>query len=330
MNLRILLAVINADHPQRGMRQAFEGLFGAPNVREFDYLKMTREGSTVPQINRVFVENAEMWKPDWIFLQVQETNILSPDSLDQIRRLVPGVTITHWTGDCRKQVSPYLAEICRATDVTFLSSTGQLPMFEQAGARVARYLQIAVDWEEDVLGVPDWTPPFKVPDVVFCANLYGDNFPGSRDRLEAVRALGHGGIDIGVVGNGWPSDVPVIGKCHVKEQHHVWKRAKVALNVNNFNDIERYYSDRQLIAMASGTPLVCRYVPKLEYEFLPDECVWYMTPEELVAQVRKLLSDEALREGIGTRGRTAVMERHTWWNRIGGAFGVVEGIRKRR
>ncbi len=326
MKLRVLLATINADHPQLGMKKAFESLFGAPNVREFDYLKMQREGGSTSQINRIFLENVDAWKPEWIFLQVQETNVLTAETLVQARRAAPGVVITHWTGDCRKQVSPYLAEICRATDVTFVSSTGHLPMFVQAGAKDAQYLQIGVDWEEDVLGEPDWTPTFKVPDVVFCANFYGANFPGSQDRLAAVEALLGAGINIGVVGNGWPQGMPVIGTCHVKKQHHVWKRAKVALNINNFNDVERYYSDRQLIAMASGTVVVCRYIPKLEYEFLPDECVWYTETAQLVSQVQKLLSDDELRRAIGSRGRMAVLERHTWWNRLGRAFGVVAGI----
>jgi hypothetical protein len=325
---RVLLSTINYDHPQRGLLQAFNGVFGSENVREFDFYEEARRGQTVPAINDAFVKAVIDHRPDWVFMQVQDSEILHADSILAIRKNLPGCVLSHWTGDCRPVVSPYLSSICKATHLTLVSSVGQLPMFKTAGAKDALYCQIAVDWEEDVNGNPNWTPPFYVSDVVLCGNHYQNRFPGTVDRESAVAALMEAKIGIGIVGRGWPKSFPVIGECKVKEQHHVWKQAKVALNVNHFNDIEQYYSDRQIIAMASGTPTVCKYVPGLEREFKNGvHCFWYDKPSELAPIVKQLLADEGLRKKVGFQGRAEIMKNHTWFSRILSLLPEVERLK---
>lgn len=329
---RALLLTINADHPQTGMLRAFREVLGDANVAEYDYLAERRRGVGADEVNRRFVALAKGFSPDWVWLQLQETGVISPGAISEVRRALPGCVVSHWMGDCRVSVGPYLRGICAATDLTLVSNVGQLPMYRAAGAREARYLQIGLDWDEDVLGLPPWEPRFRVPDVVFCGGHYGGAFPGTADRVAALRALLDAGIDAGVVSQTqWPRDIPVVGSCHVKQQHHVWKRAAVALNVNHFNDIELYYSDRQIIAMASGTPLVCVYVPGLEREFANGRhCFWYRSPGELVGRVRALLADPGARREIGARGRSLVLARHTWEYRVRSVLPSVEELAGRR
>ncbi len=262
---RVLVVPLNYSHRQAGQLDAFADVFRSGNVLEFDYMGRLRLGQSNEQITGEFVRNAIDWKPDWIWMQVQGSNIINALGLAAIKRELPKTVITHWMGDARTSVPGDLAEFCRWTDATLISSDdqSQRAMYHAAGAKRIHYVQIGLDYQEDVLGLPVWEPPFKVPDVVFIGGYYGDMFPGSVERLAAVRRLVQEKIDVGVVGAGWPSDIPVIGTCHVKQQHHVWKRAKVALSINHFNNLELYYSDRQLIAMASGTPVVCHYVPGL-------------------------------------------------------------------
>jgi hypothetical protein len=314
----VLVAPLNYDHEQRGLLQAFRGVFGEGATCTFDYLGLQRRGQSADVINQSFVSTAVAARPEWIWLQLQDTQVISAEAIRAVRTALPRTVITHWTGDCRPSVSAYLGSICRATHLTLVSSVGQLPMFREAGAEAARYLQIGLDWEEDVLGLPDWTPPFRVPDVVFCGNYYDSTFPeGSRERLGAVQALLAAGLDAGVVGSGWPHSVPVVGQCHVKQQHHVWTRARVALSINHFNGIERYYSDRQLIAMASGTPVVCRFVPGLDAEFaIGGSLLAFHDHAEMVAQVRSLLAHPEQASRIGSAGRAAVIRGHTWFHRL--------------
>jgi hypothetical protein len=322
----VLLSTLNYDHPQKGMSQAFSSLF--PEVREYDYLKLQREGRSQAEISQGLLAVVREFQPDWIWLQLQDSKTIGPESLVRIREEVPRTVISHWMGDCQPSPSPYMASICRVTHLTLLSNVGQLPLYRAAGAKKAHYCQIGVDWDEDVLGIPEWTPPFRIPEIVLCGNFYGNRFPGTADRVDAIQALMAEKLDVGIVGWGWPPEFPVVGGCTVKKQHHVWRRAKVALNVNHFNDIELYYSDRQLIAMASGTPLVCAYVPGLEREFREGmDCLWYREPDELVAKVKDLLGSEEMRIRIGREGRSTILRRHTWWHRILEILPVVEEIR---
>jgi hypothetical protein len=315
--MRVFLSTINFDHVQRGQIDAFAKVFGSTNTQHFDYLQEQRDGRSVPDINDRFVKAAVDFWPDFCWLHLQETNIIQAEAIARIKKALPSCVITSWMGDCRTSVSPYLASICRVVDLMLISSVGQIPMFTMAGAKEVRYLQIGLDWEEDVMGNPPWTPPFRVPEVVFCGAYYGSLYPGTVDRVAAIRALQNAGIDIGIVGNGWPSGFPVVGTCAVKQQHHIWKRCKVAINTNHFNDIDHYYSDRQIISMASGAPLVCKYIPGLESEFENGKhCLWYQDEAELVRQVRSLLRDPALARRIGAAGRDEVIRNHTWEARI--------------
>lgn len=341
---RVLLCPINYDHPQRGLEQAVRGIFGVDNVAVLDYLDLARRGVVSEEfINNQLVCDAtsrerpgRLPEPDWIWLQAQETNVLRADTLWRIRALRPQTVITHWTGDMRTAVSPYLASICKATHATLASSTGQLPAFLAAGAPRAEYLQIGLDWDEDVIGLPTWEPPFRVPEVIFCGNYYGDNFPeGSAERLGAICALRDAGLDVGVVGVGWPADIPVAGTCTVKQQHHVYRRAKVALSISHFSGVANYYSDRQLIAMASGTPVVARWAPGLDEEFPGvagegyDPCLWYYGSDDhagLLQNVRLLLEHDATRRGVGAAGRRQVLSHHTWFHRILSVLPLIEEL----
>src|SRR5690348_13072894 len=107
MITRVLMSTINYDHPQRGMAQAFGSLF--PEVRDFDFMAFQRSGRTVSEINASFVEFAIDFAPEWIWLQVQETDILSADTLLEVKRRLPECVISHWMGDCRALISAYSA-----------------------------------------------------------------------------------------------------------------------------------------------------------------------------------------------------------------------------
>lgn len=325
---RVFLSTLNYDHPQKGMRHAFEGIFGRENVGEFDYYQHLKSSGSKDRTNAAFFEAARAFAPDWVWLQVQNTDILTARSIERLREAVPGCVVSHWMGDLRRNVEPYLASICKVSHLTLTASEGQLPLFLEAGAPRAAYCQIGLDWEEDVLGLPSWQPPFRVPDVVFCGNYYADMFPGTLARVAAIQGLMAAGIDIGIVGSGWPKWAPVIGSCHVKQQHHIWRRTKVALSVNHFNDIHRYWSDRQIIAMASGAAVVCYRIPGLEKDFQEgQDCLAYSDPQDLVGKVGMLLRDEAARVKLAAAGRAKVMRNHTWFNRILDLLPVVEEMR---
>lgn len=328
MSLKSVVAVLlNYDHRQEGQLQALRALH--ERCDEVDYLALSATRG-MEGANLEFIEAIRFAKPDWVWMQLQETDVIRPETLNRIREEFPTMPLVHWMGDMRDDVPSYLASICRSTHMTLASNRGHLQRFRDVGAPRAEYMQIGLDWREDVLGQPAWEPPFKVPEVVLCGNFYGDRFgAGTSERMNAVKTLTEHGIDIGVVGNNWPGNARVVGRCDVKQQYHVYQRAKVALNVNHYNDVESYYSDRQLIAMASGRPVVCRRVPGLEREFKDGiHCLSYELPNELVDAVKRLLDDQALAARIGAEGRAEVMRNHSWYSRFLNLLPIVEQIKR--
>ncbi len=324
---RTFLATINYSHPQYGMIHAFSSLFPGTSGH-YDYLQRIREGCTKEFVNQQFFDDVVRFKPDWLWLQLQNTDVITAETLGRIERELPRCVITHWCGDVRPEVGAYYASICRATHLTFVANRGFIPKYQEAGAREVRYLAHGLDWEQDVMGQPEWTPPFQVPDVVYCGNHYGASLVGTDVREASVRALTDAGVDIGVVGRGWDGKgLKAIGECHVKQQVHVYRRAKVVLSVNHFPDLEGYHGDRTITAMASGTPVVQRHFPGLESEFTPGEdLLTYPSSVEVVDIVKGLLQNEPLRRKIGAGGRAAAIRSHTWLSRVLSVLPRVEEI----
>ena len=315
---RVLVCPLHYSHRQEGQLLGFREAFaGRAEVREFDFMGHHRRGLAAGE---VLLQEARDFSPDWIWLQVQGSGVITGAIVERIRNALPRCLITHWMGDARLTVPQDLAQLCKATHATLISSTGQFELYRAAGAQRVDYVQIGLDWDEDVIGRPAWEPPFRVPEVVFCGGHYGhvpDFKQGTRARIATISALMRAGVDVGVVGRGWPAAIPTVGECHVKQQHHVYRRAKVALSINHFNDIARYYSDRHLIAMASGTPVVAWKVPDMELEFTSyTDCLFASGEIGIVDQVKWLLANRDKATAIGAVGRAKVIRDHTWTARI--------------
>ena len=309
---RALILTIISGEPTSGFRH----VFGSENVREYCLGDKRARGVAKPIIQADIAREAKAFKPDWIWMQVQNYDYANPELIAGLRKASPGCFISTWTGDMRTTVLPNQKALFPIVDMTTVSSLGQIPMFEDAGARNVRYCQNAYD--EDLFPDNAWTPPFRVPDVVLCGNYWKDGgFPDYDDRRQAVLALVEAGVDVGVVGRGWPSDVPCIGECPRLHQRAIYRRAKVALNVNNFNGVELYYSRRLLIAMASGIPVVATYVPGLEKEFDQEEnLLWYESLDELVTHVQSFLHRRQAREFYARKAGELVRAEHLWRNRV--------------
>ena len=296
------------DRLSRGQRDGLNHAFGPWNVDSYDYLEKLRAGEVA--IERDFIEWVGHYQPELVWMNLQDAGVITAEVVEAARARAPKTRFVQWIGDYHPVISPRIASTAKACNTTLVSSAGQIRDFFRAGARDVLYCQVAVDWTNDVHGWPSWTPPFRVPDVVFVGNCYLDGpwSKGTEERLGAVRVLQDLGVDFGVIGSGWPKGVPVIGMCTVDQQASVYRLAKVVINVNHANDVERYYSDRMLIGMASGTPVVARHVPGLDAEFdRGTDLFWYETDDELRAAVRFLL--DPLNSGLAQIGRASCWER---------------------
>ncbi len=306
---------------QDGTTQAFVQELGAENVVVFDYLTRMLPDSSL-ELGRLVAQYA----PDWVHMQLQETGKILPSSIESIRKGSPRVVWTHWMGDWREGISPKLAEICRITDATFISNEGQIPMYEQTGAPLVRYWQNAVTESIDVSPPQFVRLAFRVPEVVLCANL-NMRFPGAQERVDVVKAFMASGLDFGLVGAGWPAEFRPIARTGPRMQRHIYEKARVVVGVNHVNDCERYYSERQLAAMASGKPHVCWGVPGLEKDFEDEsECLFYTTPEKAVELTRELLANPGWADSIGKAGQEKVLDFHLWPHRVREIMPIIEEL----
>lgn len=323
--MRLLYLPLNVGGAeQHGTVAGFREVLGGGNVHVFDYLDQARKIGE-HTIRDAMLHKVEAVNPDWIHMQIQSERCVTPELIRHIKRLWPKIIITHWMGDWRASVPPVLRELCQLCDVSFLSNEGQLPMYRAFGRteywQIASYAPEFCDLD-DIHGMP-----FKVPDVVFCGNHYGDTFPGGGQRLAVVEAFIRSGLPFGIVGGGWPDGVKTLGSTGLKEQKHIYMAARVSVGVNNINDCERYYSERQLSAMSVPRPHVCWGVPGLDKDFVDGEhCLFYQTPEEAVQKVRELLADPERAARIGEAGRVEVMRAHLWPERIREIMPLVTSI----
>lgn len=311
---------------QFGTVDGFEQNLGKDNVHVYDYLDQARRHGN-NTVEPVFIGKAKEVQPDWIHMQIQSERVITPKSLNTIKQFLPNVVITHWMGDWRAQVPPNLAQICKLCDVSFLSNEGQLPMYKELGAPMVQYWQNAVTEWIDIFPREHKDISFEVPEVVFCGNNYGSAFPGSSQRRAVVEAFARSDLDFGVVGGGWPMGTPVVGGTGPRMQIWIYPKAKVSIGVDNVNDCMRFYSERQLAALAAGTPHVCWGSPGKEKDFTDGEhCIFFGSPEEAVEKTRELLKDPVRMKQIGDAGRNEILDKHIWPVRVQEILPLMRGL----
>ena len=290
---------------QTGLEKAFRSHF---EVRTFDFIRAHDASNQLVQLCREF-------KPEIIHAQIQGTNNLDANVWDRIREINPNTIVTQWSGDVRVNAIEEMLRHGAKMDLTLLSSKGQIPLYEQGGCRKVAYWQVAVDREmQFVQQELPWSE--RRHGIIFCGN-HSPSFPDSWKRQSVVQKLSRTFPDFYAFGQGWNGQARWGGICSYRDQTNFYHKAKISVGCNNFNNVDWYFSDRQLVAMAAGTVHVCHYIPGLENIFTDGEhCVWYHTEEEAVAKIEWLLKDEAARQRIGTAGRDKVREEHTWDTRV--------------
>ena len=303
---------------QLGPAAAFECGFESSTI--FDYRALGRTGGSPATIGQKFLNMVLSIRPDVIHLQVQESGQIPPASIAEVKKRLPNTIITHWTGDVRASVGHYLADVCKVTDLTLIASTGQIQLFKNAGAKRVRYWQVGIDAQLDIPKaeiVQKWSRDHGIEKVVFLANHYGNRFPASRDRLALVKAMRKEfGNDFGVYGASWPSELKA-RRVGYRQQGIVSAGATVTLAMNHFHGVDRWYSDRTALAIATGTCHVTHHVPGIEKEYVPDkEILIFQTVNQAVNIVANLLDNPELADRIGKAGQARALKEHTWDHRI--------------
>lgn len=283
----------------RGFREVFE------DVYEFDYLKYAGQNGN-EATNREFMRIVEEWKPDLGWFQLQETNVLTAETFAYVRENYPDFWTTSFSGDARTYVPPYLYSILPQFDI-FYNATDQEKMYEGICRRY-EFMPIAVDPIE----VTTFKEVEGVPEIIFIGNHYGiDAFPNSRNRYDTMAALSQEfGDKFGVYGTGWPEtgDIHLMGGIPLKDQGSYYHAAKVVISMDHFNDM-RYWSERRLWALASGSEVLMENHPGAMEEF-GDYAYFFEGPHAAVSMARLSSGKDDLLDG-----KEFILNNHTWTQR---------------
>jgi len=320
---KVLFVPVNTRHngmPQGFVNNGFQTYSINIDNPRLDRNKYKVEGG-IKEIGELLIETCKNLQPNWVHIPTSKPGLIELKDVKEAKK-VCGAIFTSWAGDVREEPLPFFIELSEIIDFTFISNVGQLDLYRKNGCKNVDYWQYGVDVnkakplstkEKDVLKSK------YNHDIVFCANSY-DGFPGYYIRKSIVSEVYKKyGSRFAIYGNGWDTIAKNSSKPNIKyfEQNNVYNSSKIVLSINNFNDIEMYFSGRQLLAMASGTLTLSHYIPGLERYFENGkDLVWFKTEDECMKLIDYYLNNEGEAKRIGLNGSAKVLKEHSYEARI--------------
>lgn len=294
----------------------------------FDYMTEYEQiRKRVKPVRDKFVKLAKAYQPDVIFMQIQHTTIIDATSLHSVKRAVPNCKIINWTGDVRTVVPQTFLRLANLSDLNLISSTGQLDMFKRSVTKPVKYLQIGYDpklyyVEEGDRKTFDW-------DVTFVAHYNArENYPGRAEREQTARLLlANFGEKFCLFGGGWHRRHKSKGSIDQKSLTSLYHSSLCSVSVSHFNDLNHYFSDRLLLCMASGRPVISYRFPKWE-SYFTDKCDLLIADsiDDIPRLVRWVKENPERANLIGKSGAAKVLAEHTYLSRVQELLDMIKTI----
>jgi len=307
-----LLSLLQGHHPedqigfhQSGAKLVQEGFLG--DYHAVPFLAADQKPKNNPTYDTI-LEIAKKQKPDFIFFQhfhfhrIPDPTVL----IGALRRIVPEAVLFVSSGDSfgrwTRPLPRSLIQASRAADLTFLSGMGYVAdhLAKKGGKNISlmphgfcpvRFPkktslspQPAVDWE-----------------VVCVASNYRVRNPFSYlyqrklARIREVQKLWRRyGKRFALFGKGWEGFPGWRGPLPYENQGDIFRSSRVVVGGHPGGGMDYYLSDREFIAMASGTPFVEYWTPRINTIF-QDENHWYLYRDEagMIQKIDRILEDSA-------------------------------------
>lgn len=260
-----------------------------------------------PKPTDAFLTKVQQFKPDIIHCQFQQTNLIHAQVLGQIKSIFPNTIISQWCGDVRAEPSQEYLEYGQYCDLNMVVSTTDVDIYKNLNLKNVRYWQNAVARKQLMESSPN------PRGIVFCGGRY-TVFPSSQERIALIERFQREFPEqMEVYGHGWtPTRL-----LDWDRQPEVYKDHIFSLGHNNVPGKRWWFSDRQLIAMASGRPHLCQYSEDLELLFDDmEDCVFYRSIDEAVEKAKWLLANPKEAAQIGANGRKRIYREHLWKHRV--------------
>jgi spore maturation protein CgeB len=243
-----------------------------------------------------------------------------------------------WYVDCfDEHVPETIGALFRVVDVFMTSAAGMLPKY-CALAPTPSY------WVFEGVYLPAFPavmPPAAqwatyASDVAFIGNVFHPPVPdpelalrryellrqvSQRCRLKVWGPQGDAGTRAR-----WDCAAPLIQwPAYHEELVKICRATKVVLGINTVNTVERYFSNRTYLTLASGGFHLTHYVPGLETMFQNHRhLVWFRDDGECLDLLDHYLRREDARQEIARAGRQWTRHRYGMRRQVGKILGILE------
>jgi spore maturation protein CgeB len=321
------LSIIAVYHNYNWEEGAFEpALEKFGTVRRYDWFEAFDHSGrdwrsfVKAEMNRDLVVRIGKWvaaeRPDVIFTYLSG-ELVSPETVRTLRSFgVPMIHFSlndkeHFVGKVRGGLAFGSRDICRWFDLCWTSTEDALKKYCVEGA-LPVYLPEGANPELHRPGEQQ-----KSIDVSFAGQCYGN-------RPETIRRLSAEGIRVEAFGQGWPN-----GPLATEEMVRLYAKSRINLGFGGVEGHEETYclKGRDFEIPMSGGLYLTEYHPELERVYdLGKEIVVYRGFDDLLANIRHLLSDPQRAEAIRQAGFRRARKEHTWEMRFERIFTLMNLI----
>jgi hypothetical protein len=295
------LALLTPSSPQQGQIDALTSI--ADEYVCVDWMRFNGDHKAMQE--RLIREAAEL-QPDIFFSQHQSNGVFTREVLDQI----PGVKIS-WGGDVRSACPDYAFELAPSFHCTCFSNQRDVDQLRAAGHR-SEFLNIGFSPNTFK---PEGEKRPNTPPIVFLGNHYGDRFPASALRLEMCQQLeAKYRKFFAAYGSGWG---PAVQWLNEEQEAAAYRSCKIAIDLNHYLDVDRFFSDRRLRIMASGAFCIANHNPGIENDFVVGEhLVTFKNIREIPGIIDYYMTHEDERKAIAAAGCEYVHRTQSWAARM--------------
>ena len=243
------------------------------------------------RMNRRLLETAANIRPD--FLLLGNAEIVTRETLQQIRALLPAIRIALWYVDwiVPEVDTRSISDRLDAIDTLFVTTGGELLQRYRRGTASVAYLPNAVDASIETLTNHERSN-FDT-DLIFCGTDKGDP-----QRAQFLRRLRDGLPDLRVTCHGSLGEPAVFGARYPD----ALARSRMGLNLSRRSDVYRYSSDRIAQLTGNGLLTFTQDTPGMRDLYREDEVVYFSDVDDLIAKARHYQQHDDERRRIAAAG----------------------------
>lgn len=311
------IGINNAFYSPDGQKEGFERL-----GMEYSFLdwQKIRFNESIEGLHLRMVTKARMERPDLIFLQLQNSDALDPETAQDLSEIG---FVVNFTEDVREDISWY-EEIAPYVGLTVFTNIEDVTKLKKKGINNVAFMPTSYNNIWYKRQIPS---PMNYGEIVFIGSNYLDtnmNFPKAQERVDMVHFLKEEfGEHFQVYGQGW-EDSRLLNP---QEAIEAYNNCKVAITHNNFL-LPGYTSDRLFNAMGCGAATISQWYPGINKDFNVNVLSTWLNFDMLKEEVTKFIKQPKLRESIANNGYNHVREKHQWANRFDQLINIINGTDK--